>query len=85
MGHEQFVGGGVNGSGGLLPTMMAETPPFVGNSEFKLGVRNALGGTTARLAVSLTAPATVRVKPPRMFAVRLPPTVSLKPWSSILR
>lgn len=52
----QFVGGGVNGSGGVLPTMMAETPPFVGNSEFKLGVRNALGGATARLALTLSVP-----------------------------
>lgn len=49
-------GDGVAGSDGFVPLMMAETPPAVGNAEFKLGVRNATGGATARLVLSTKAP-----------------------------
>jgi cytochrome c peroxidase len=44
------------GSGGFFPQLIAETPPMVGNADFKLGVRSALGGASARLILSTKPP-----------------------------
>jgi hypothetical protein len=54
--HVSIIGAGTSGSGGFQPQMLAETPPFVGNADFKFGVQGALGGATARLALSTQAP-----------------------------
>jgi cytochrome c peroxidase len=50
------AGAGRAGTGGVAPTMVAVMPPYLGNSEFRLGVGDALGGAKAFLAVSSTAP-----------------------------
>jgi len=42
-----LTGTGRPGSGGLVPTMLALTPPHVGSEVFRLGVAEALGGATA--------------------------------------
>lgn len=54
--HVSIIGSGTSGSGGFQPQMIAATPPFVGNDDFKLGVQGALGGATARLALSIHPP-----------------------------
>ena len=43
------------GSGGLSPLMLADAVPAAGNSEWKLGVHQALGGAQAILAFSAAA------------------------------
>ena len=49
-------GAGLAGSGGQAPQWVANVPPNVGNSGFKVGVRNALAGAVATLRVSSSAP-----------------------------
>jgi hypothetical protein len=50
---------GSAGSGGRIPTYLAEVPANVGNVDFKLGVANARGGAPATLLVGLAPTATV--------------------------
>ncbi len=45
-----------SGSGGVVPEIIAATPPNVGNADFKIGVFNASGGATAFVAISETPP-----------------------------
>ena len=47
-------GTGTAGTGGLVPEILANAPPNVGNAFFKVGVGNALAGATAILSVSNT-------------------------------
>jgi cytochrome c peroxidase len=49
-------GGGIAGAGGVIPSMLANQPGYVGNAHFRVGVFNALPGATARLYASLAAP-----------------------------
>jgi cytochrome c peroxidase len=46
-----LYGTGTTGSGGYMPEQIALTPPSIANYDFKLGVRNALGGAFAILAI----------------------------------
>ncbi len=50
------LGGGRAGTGGFTPAMVTSAPPFVGNSEFRFGVRAARPGSTAVLHISHTPP-----------------------------
>ncbi|MBX3358484.1 MAG: hypothetical protein KF745_08650 [Phycisphaeraceae bacterium] len=50
------LGGGTSGQGGIVPTMIANAPPFIGNADFRLGLDRARGGATARIAMSSTPP-----------------------------
>lgn len=43
---------GLAGSGGQVPRQIASAPALLGSQDFKLGLRNALGGSVAVLAVS---------------------------------
>lgn len=61
------LGGGAPGSGGIVPTILAVTPPFIGNVDFKIGLDRALGGTTAQVAVSSSPPTGGRVARDRLF------------------
>lgn len=61
------LGGGVAGSGGIVPAMIANTPPMIGNADFKLGLDRARGGATARLALSSTPPVSGRITPMLTF------------------
>lgn len=53
--------GGVAGSGAFVPAIIAQNPPFVGNADFKVVLDGALGGASARLAVSTSPPVNSRV------------------------
>ncbi len=50
------LGGGVPGSGALVPQIIVQSPSMLGNAEFRVGLTAALGNTAARLAVSRTPP-----------------------------
>lgn len=47
-----LFGPGSPGTGGRVPTMLAEVPANLGNPDFKLGVANARGGSMATLALA---------------------------------
>jgi cytochrome c peroxidase len=57
------LGGGVVGTGGFTPTIIVQEPPMAGNMTFRIGLDGALGGTTARLGVSRSAPVSGRITP----------------------
>lgn len=48
----QRIGIGSPGSGGIIPRLIDVQPAFAGATDFRIGVRNALGGSVAMLAVS---------------------------------
>ncbi|MBL4591455.1 MAG: hypothetical protein JKY96_05795 [Phycisphaerales bacterium] len=50
------TGAGTVGSSGFVPNMVAVCPPNLGNDGFKIGLNNALGGATATVALSTSAP-----------------------------
>lgn len=54
--NPSLLGGAVPGSGGLVPGMIAVSPPNRGNIDFKIGVTTALGGATAFVAFSTQPP-----------------------------
>lgn len=51
-----LLGGGTIGTNGVVPTMIAITPPNLGNADFKIGVADALGGANAFVAISSNPP-----------------------------
>ncbi len=51
-----LLGAGAPGGGGFTPRMIADAPPNIGNVGFKLGLDQALGGATARVALSESPP-----------------------------
>ncbi|MBL0869291.1 MAG: hypothetical protein IBJ18_01805 [Phycisphaerales bacterium] len=57
------LGGGVTGSGNILPVMIAVSPPMIGNLEFRVGLFNALGSSAAQLAISDQPPVNGRINP----------------------
>jgi cytochrome c peroxidase len=54
--NPSVVASGTPGSGGISPTIIANSPPNLGNSDFKVGVMSALGGAQAVLATSPLPP-----------------------------
>jgi cytochrome c peroxidase len=54
--NPSLVGGGIAGSGGIVPAMIAISPPNLGNIDFKVGVNSGLGGAEAVLAMSASPP-----------------------------
>lgn len=62
-----IVGGGVPGTGGLVPQIIAADPPLLGNQEFRLGVARALGNASARLVLSDAPPVNGVLIPSRVF------------------
>ena len=52
----QIVGAGINGSGGVVPQVVAKEPPLVGNPSFTVGLYLALGGAQAVLVINATDP-----------------------------
>jgi len=54
--NPQTISDGVAGSGGAMPTMVALSPPNLGNRDFKLGIDSALGGAQAWVVVSNDPP-----------------------------
>lgn len=58
-----LVGTSVAGAGGATPVMIAQSPPMVGNLEFRIGLDRARPGVTARLAYSTNPPVNGRIVP----------------------
>ncbi len=54
--NPQLVSSGIAGSGGLIPEMVALSPPNIGNIDFKIGVDGAIGGAQAWVVVSANPP-----------------------------
>lgn len=52
VGDPPQFGLGAPGSGGIIPAMLAVTPPLAGNDEFAVGLHDALGSTLAVFALS---------------------------------
>lgn len=65
------LGGGVAGTGGVIPQILALDPPFVGNTIFRLGLDRANGGATARLVISNSAPESGKLTGGRVFGMTL--------------
>jgi cytochrome c peroxidase len=61
------LGGGVAGSGSVVPRIIVQAPPVIGNMEFRIGVDGTLGGASARLGVSSSPPVNGRITPTRFF------------------
>lgn len=84
------LGGGVPGSGNLIPVMIASDPPMLGNREFRLGLSGALPGASARLIVSKVAPTAGVIAADRSFdtltvgadGVATQPWALIAPWLS---
>lgn len=54
--NPSIVGAGAPGTGGIVPAIIAVSPPNVGNIDFKVGLAAALGGATAQLQFSTSPP-----------------------------
>ncbi|MBY0111395.1 MAG: hypothetical protein K2Y21_01135 [Phycisphaerales bacterium] len=61
---------GTAGSGGVVPRVVVQAPPMIGNREFRIGLDGALGGATARLGVSSLPPVNGRITPQQFFDVQ---------------
>jgi cytochrome c peroxidase len=64
------IGGGVPGSGGVVPRIIVQGPAMVGNRDFRIGLEAALGGASVRLGVSLSPPVNGRITPTRWFETK---------------
>jgi len=49
----ELLGAGAAGSGGLIPEVLLEVAPTVGNNEFRVGIHGALGGAPAFLRLTM--------------------------------
>lgn len=63
------VAAGTAGTGGIVPQIIAADPTFLGNASFRIGLDRALGGATARLLVSNSAPVGGQLVNARSFPV----------------
>lgn len=66
-----LIGGGVAGTGAIIPQIIAVSPPMIGNTDFRVGLDRALGGASARLALSLTAPVNGKITPTITMTTKL--------------
>lgn len=55
-GNPAILPGGTPGTGGAVPRVIAVIPPNLGNQEFRIGLADALGGTTGSVAISEEPP-----------------------------
>ena len=65
------LGGGVAGTGAIVPTIIAVGPPMIGNADFRVGLDRALGGSTARLGISTNPPSNGRIVPTTTMSTKL--------------
>ncbi|MBL8759930.1 MAG: hypothetical protein JNL50_01375 [Phycisphaerae bacterium] len=63
------IGGGVPGTGGIVPQIVVDAPAMLGNTEYRIGAGRVLGGATLRLGISLSPPVGGRITPTRWFDV----------------
>lgn len=70
---QPVAGTGIAGSGGFVPKIIAESPPMIGIDEFRLGLYDAPGGSSATLVASHLPPSGALVAPDMIFGpVSLP-------------
>ena len=50
------IGGGTPGTGGLVPAIIVQSPPFLGNRAFRVGLDRARAGVSAQLVASTQPP-----------------------------
>lgn len=62
------LGGGVAGSGGVVPRIILDAPAMVGNLDFRVGLDGALGNAQAQLGISTVAPVNGRITPQEFIA-----------------
>lgn len=60
-------GGGVAGTGGTVPRLIAQSPPMIGNVDYRVGLDGARAGASARLGVSTLPPVAGRIVPQRFL------------------
>ncbi len=65
-----LLGGGVAGTGGVVPRIVVQAPSMIGNLEYRVGLdaAAALGGSMAQLAVSLAPPVNGRINPNEVWS-----------------
>jgi len=68
-----ITGAGVPGSGGITPRIIAQSPPMIGNLEFRIGLDGAMGNASARLGISSAAPIGGRITPERYLTTLTAP------------
>lgn len=61
-----IIGGGVAGSGSIIPRIIVQDPPMIGNLDYRVGLDGALGGASASLALSTLPPVNGRITPKRI-------------------
>lgn len=62
-----ILGGGVPGTGGIVPRIIAQAPPMIGNRDYRIGVDGTLGGAVATLGVSRNPPLNGRINPEQLL------------------
>ncbi|MFI4896602.1 MAG: cytochrome c peroxidase [Phycisphaerales bacterium JB059] len=60
--NPELLDGGEPGTGGVTPRIIANAPPNIGNLGFKVGLESPVGGASARLIASESAPVGGRVR-----------------------
>jgi len=58
-----LLGGGVAGSGGVMPRIIVQAPSMIGNMNYRVGLDASLGGSSAMLALSSNPPVNGRITP----------------------
>jgi hypothetical protein len=61
------LGGGVAGTGGVVPQIVVQAPSMIGSSDYRIGLGNSRTNTTARLAISRTGPINNTITPDWFF------------------
>jgi cytochrome c peroxidase len=59
----QVIGAGQSGTQNFTPAWIANSPPNIGNTGFKIGIRQGLSGAAARLRISQSPPVNNIVSP----------------------
>jgi cytochrome c peroxidase len=66
-----ILGGGTVGTGNIVPRIIVQAPPMIGNLDYRLGLDGALGGSSARLGISFSPPVNGRITPVRLFDAQI--------------
>ncbi len=79
----QIIGSGTAGTGGNVPQVMAISPPIVGNTNFTIGISNALSGAQAVLVIDKIDSGTTATIPASASLARVTTTLSSGGYSSV--
>ena len=79
----QIIGSGTAGTGGNVPQVTAISPPIVGNTNFTIGISNALSGTQAVLVIDKIDPGATANIPASASLARVTTMLSSGGYSSV--